>query len=454
MPSDISNLAPDVPNALPAILDHFDIARAQSDVATLSSDAFAGRRVGTGGHDAAQAWLAERLTTLGLETTTFPFTLDVPVHDLYDLPTLTVLDQDGKLLRTLRHRTEFTAHPRSADTPVPLTGIGRRLDATTQTVTSGSSASTTALLDGDGAPTFGAWLILDAVPQGEALTAFAAACAAAGAIGLLVPQLPNAEGYLVKRIVGQPPMNLPTLSIRADLLPALNGQRIAASAPIRPIHAAGGHVLGLLHGSDPTLSTSPLIISAHYDGVGDDGPAEAGGDRLPCATDNAAGVAVILEVARLLTALAMHGERPYRPIVFAALDAEEVNAAGSRAYASALKTRGIAPLVVNLDGAARLHDAIQVEPGPGVPGMDMLLAAFDQAGERLAIPLVVGQISSDNRRFAAAGFAAVGVSVGLSGLHTPADRPDRVEPEAMGRAGALLLTTIWHLAYVDRQTTP
>ncbi len=446
MLSDISNLAPDVPYELYAALDQFDTTRAQSDVAMLSSDAFAGRRVGTGGHDAAQAWLAGRLTMLGLETTTFPFTLDVPVLDLYALPTLSVLDQDGVVLRTLRHRTEFTAHPRSADTPALLTGMARRVDGMAL------SASGITPPDGDVALTSGAWLILDAVPQGDALTTFAAACADAGAIGLLVPQRPNTEGYLVKRIVGQHPVNQPVLSIRADLLPGLDGQRVAASAPIRPIYPAGGHVLGLLHGSDSALATSPLIISAHYDGVGDDGPAGAGGDRLPCATDNAAGVAVILEVARLLAALATRGERPQRPIVFAALDAEEVNAVGSRTYASALQARGMTPLVVNLDGAARLHDAFQVEPGSGEPGMDMLLSALDQAGEHLAVPLVVGQISSDNRRFAAAGFAAVGVSVGLSGLHTPADRPDRVEPEAMRRVGMLLLATIWHLAYEDQQT--
>lgn len=57
------------------------------------------------------------------------------------------------------------------------------------------------------------------------------------------------------------------------------------------------------------------------------------------------------------------------------------------------------------------------------------------------------QVSSGNRRFAAAGFVAVGVSVGLSGLHTPADTPNRVEPEALHQTGTLLLATIWQLAY-------
>lgn len=418
------------------LLDHFDAGRAQADVATLAGDALAGRRVGTAGHDAAQAWLAERFTTLGLETSIFRFTLDVPVLDLYTLPTLTILGDDGAVVRALRHRTEFTAHPRSADTPAPITAIARRAHP------AGSPDAEDPAPTGGGE---GTWLILDAVPQGEALATFAAERAAEGVTGLLVPQLPNADGYLVKRIVGQRPVGLPVVAVRADLLAALDGRRVAISAPIRPTHAEGGHVLGLLRGSDPRLETSPLIVSAHYDGVGDDGPAGEGSPRLPCATDNAAGVAVILEVARQLAAQVERGERPRRPIVFAALDAEEVNAVGSRAYAAALQARGMTPLVINLDGAARLHEAIQVEPSPGGPGADALVAALDWAGERLEFPLAVGQVSSDNRRFAAAGFAAVGVSVGLSGLHTPADTPDRVEPEAMRRAGALLLATIWQL---------
>ena len=312
--------------------------------------------------------------------------------------------------------------PRSADTPTRVTGRTRRLEL-------------------EGVAASGMWLILDAIPQGEALATFAAECAAKGVIGLLAPQLPNAEGYLVKRIVGQRPVALPVLSVRADLLPTLEGQRVVASAPIRPTHPLGGHVLGVLPGSDPTLATAPLIVSAHYDGVGDDGPAGEGGDRLPCATDNAAGVAVILELARLL---ASSPQRPQRSIIFAALDAEEVNAVGSRFYATALRAQGVTPLVVNLDGAAHLHEVIQIEPGPGAAA---LLVALDLAGEYLEMPLAVGQISSDNRRFAAAGFPSVGVGIGLSGLHTPADMVDRVEPEAMRRAGKLLLATGWQIAY-------
>jgi hypothetical protein len=69
--------------------------------------------------------------------------------------------------------------------------------------------------------------------------------------------------------------------------------------------------------------------------------------------------------------------------------------------------------VLNLDGAARMQEAVWVEPGAEA---EPLLAAVDRAGEAWEIPLAVGQVSPHHRRFAAAGFPAVGLSVGLSGL--------------------------------------
>lgn len=158
----------------------------------------------------------------------------------------------------------------------------------------------------------------------------------------------------------------------------------------------------------------------------------------------AAGVAVVLEVARVLSVRSAHGARPRRPVWFVAVDAEEVNATGSKAYAAALQAQGMLPLALNLDGAARVHEAVWVEAGVGT---QPLLDALDMAEEALEIPLALGQVSSDNRRFAAAGFPAVGLSVGLAGLHTSADRAERVESEALRRAGALLLAATWRLAY-------
>ena len=106
------------------------------------------------------------------------------------------------------------------------------------------------------------------------------------------------------------------------------------------------------------------MLSAHYDGVGDDPDR-----RLPAAADNASGVAAVLEAARVLTA-APPGALE---LTVAFLDAEEAGAWGSAHHAPALPPD---TLVINLDGAAQLHEAAAVEAGGPAHA---LLATLDQA---------------------------------------------------------------------------
>jgi aminopeptidase YwaD len=127
----------------------------------------------------------------------------------------------------------------------------------------------------------------------------------------------------------------------------------------------------------------------------------------------------------------------------ALLDAEEVGALGSAHHAGQLRQAGAAPLVVNVDGAGRLDDAVAVEAGGPAHA---LLAALDQAGRHTGLPLAAGPVASDNRRYAAAGLAAVGLGAGMAGYHSPADTADRVDPTTMARLARLVVATGWLVA--------
>ena len=100
--------------------------------------------------------------------------------------------------------------------------------------------------------------------------------------------------------------------------------------------------------------------------------------------------------------------------------------------------------MINLDGAARFNAAVWVEAGAST---DTLITALDHAGQWLEIPLTLGNVASDNRRYAAAGFPAVGVALGGAGGHTPADTAEQVDSGAMQMAAKLLLASLWQLAF-------
>src|SRR5437870_4141387 len=95
---------------------------------------------------------------------------------------------------------------------------------------------------------------------------------------------------------------------------------------------------------------------------------------------------LLRELARVISA---SGEKPRRPIIFAAFDGEEINARGSLAYAQALKANGTTPIVINLDSAAKFHEAVWAELSDNA---EVLIQALDVAGEWLEIPLTVGAV--------------------------------------------------------------
>ncbi len=387
------------PAEVEALLRLLDLGRMTADLNRLCDVEFAGRRVSSLGHDLAQAWLAMRMQLLGLTVEIVPFTLATQVLDVYDTPLFEFTDEQ----RRLRYRIDYAEHPRSSDLPQPTENLP--------------------------------WAILDSVPRGEQLDNLAASYRRGGVAGLLVPQFRTQSGFLSKRIVARPPNELPLIAVAPDLLPELQRKRLRIKLPLRRLTAVGGHVVGTISGSDPQLTQQPILVGGHYDALGDD----TGGLRLPGAADNAAAVAVVLELARVLSS----ATPPRRPISFAAFDAEEVDALGTHTYARALAKAGVRPLVINLDMAAQLHKAVLVEPGASPT---RTLAALDQAGEWLGQPLVLGDVSSDNRRFAQVGLQTVGIGLGGNDIHTPADTPENVNPPAMLAAARLLLTTVWQLA--------
>jgi len=88
------------------------------------------------------------------------------------------------------------------------------------------------------------------------------------------------------------------------------------------------NIAAMLSGSDPTLRSQYVIVSAHLDHLGV-GASIHGKTIYAGAMDDASGVATVLETARTLS----RGERPRRSILFLVFTAEEKGLLGSRFFA-------------------------------------------------------------------------------------------------------------------------
>ncbi|WP_231510167.1 M28 family metallopeptidase [Streptosporangium roseum] len=408
---------------LAAALQQVSAQRMLASVAELASDGYAGRRVGTPGGQAAATWLAERLRELGADVQLDPFGVS-SVRELYGTPVLQW--SDGEATRSLEHRREFAEHLASAELPDPRSAP---------------------LADLSAADLRGHWVL---APAGQ----WAQACRRAeaeGAVGVLMARGTDADGWMPKMIAGPGRRAVAVIGVRTDLHRQLadalvSGEvRVRASMPLRTVSAGGvnvhGHLplrldgLDGLDGPDGSAGGPQVLLSAHFDGVGDD-PSR----RLPAAADNASGVAAVLEAARVLRAALT------APVNLSVsfLDAEEAGAWGSAHHAPS-----VAPTVqvINLDGAAQLQQAAAVEAGGPAHA---LLATLDQAARLTGVPLRAGAMASDNRRYAAAGLAAIGIGMGMPGYQTPAETSDRVEPETLVAAAHLLIATVWLLAQPPR----
>jgi aminopeptidase YwaD len=383
------------------------LTRMRAVIEALAGARFAGRRVGTPGGRAAADWLAAHVSELGASTTVDGFELPRSVREVYATPTLRWSDGDTTVALTFRR--EFCEHLASADR---------------QSVHSGRIVA-------PNAPVAGAW-VLDGGFSAERVTAWAMA----GAVGVLVPRGTDEQGWMPKMIAGPAPAALPVLAVRSDIHRLMTSAAsastawVAASAPIRTSDVTAANVYGQFRPVGP--NGLAVLLTAHFDGVGDD----PDGTRFPAAADNASGVAVVIEAAR-------HLHRTLPPsigLAVALLDAEEIGAHGSAHHAPHV-TQGT--YVINIDGAAALHEAAAVEAGGPAHS---LLAALDQAGRATGVALKAGPMPSDNRRYAAAGLSAIGIGMGIPCYQTPAETADRVEADTLDAAVRLIVATAENIA--------
>lgn len=235
---------------------------------------------------------------------------------------------------------------------------------------------------------------------------------------------------------------VPDLTINFTSFPLDSHVRLEINTEACP-DCTARNVLGVLPGRDPDQADEALIISAHYDHLGQspDGTTWAG------ANDNASGVAAMLEIARSWQAA---GYVPPRTVLFAAWDAEEIGLLGSRHYVENPRY----PLdqtvgVINLDMVGAGEETLYLS-GAGLKSQTLAVAAT------MGITATVQESGrSDHFPFQQAGIPA-GTLIwfgdgDVPSYHRPIDTPDVIEPDKLAAVGRIAMLTALNLADAEPQ---
>lgn len=240
---------------------------------------------------------------------------------------------------------------------------------------------------------------------------------------------------------------------RLQLQPAFLGSYfqpipwLLADLDRRPASFIGRNVAAFLPGSDPQLKDEWIVLSAHFDHLG-----QKGSQWFPGADDNASGVAMLLEVAERF---ALQSNKPRRSVYFVAFDQEESGLLGSTYFATKpprpfgkLK----ACLTADMIGRSMVNvmdEYVFVLGSESSPRLRWLLEDVKPANGlkvgRLGADLIGTR--SDYGPFRDRRIPFLFFSTGQhADYHKPTDRPERVDYEKLQRISLLMSDLTWRLA--------
>jgi len=255
----------------------------------------------------------------------------------------------------------------------------------------------------------------------------------------------KAQAWLVDqfRTAGVAPAGTTSFLQPFDMGAANTRARQGDAGPARP-DARGANVIGRLAGR--TTDAKSLVVMAHFDHLG-----MRNGVLYPGADDNASGIAVLLAAAREFAA-----HRPRHPMLFAALDAEEVGFRGARTLlGSQLLPRDSVAIAINLDMVSRSRRREIF--AAGTYHTPSLVPLLQDVQTRAAVTIRFGHDrpataggdlddwtrSSDHGPFHEAGLPFVYFGVEDHGdYHKPTDTADRIDPSFFGDAADTIVDAI------------
>ncbi len=210
-------------------------------------------------------------------------------------------------------------------------------------------------------------------------------------------------------------------------------------------NARGLNLVGYVEGSDPVLRKEVVLIGGHMDHLGEE-PA-----LFPGANDNASGTATVMQIAR---AFASCKVKPKRSVCFVAFGGEEMGLLGSK-YLAAHPLPPFARIdgMVNLDMTGS-GTSIRSSGGREYPDFYRHFAgANDSVRAELTESALTVPPNSDYGPFMEQGVPVLAFSsssdaprTGPMITHTPADTPDKINPDIAKQIAQLVFLGAWSYA--------
>jgi acetylornithine deacetylase/succinyl-diaminopimelate desuccinylase-like protein len=198
------------------------------------------------------------------------------------------------------------------------------------------------------------------------------------------------------------------------------------------------NIIAVLPGRD--RADKAVAVMAHYDSA----PWANG------ASDDAAGVAALVETARVLSA----GPKPARDVVFLVTDAEEFGLIGAKEFFDLDPLATQIGAVVNVEARGSKGRAFMFQTSPGNAALIDLWAnnAVSPSGNSLAGD-VYRRLPNDTDLSVPLAKGVTGINAayidGLYDYHMPTDDIENIDPAAMRHLGNFALTTIRALVFAD-----
>lgn len=303
-----------------------------AEIRELTSDKYTGRMAGTEGNEAAANYIADRFKTIGLSNPKglenymqwYPQT----VITLKAAPELSIDDAGGESVKEFNYVENFVLRS--------LSSKGDNIDITAPLYVVEDLGQLTAdNKEVQGKLLLISWRLRSSVPFFR-LVELVGSCGAAGALGEYDIEGPyRTHGALtVTPMLGPWLMgeHCPFINVDndtyAELIAAFSSDRQVSfrCSFSREDGKPVPNVVGVLPGADEKLKDKYIIIGAHFDHVGQN----LDGSFNPGGLDNGSGIAVMLEIARVIRA---SNVTPGRSILFLAFNGEEGGMIGSDYYA-------------------------------------------------------------------------------------------------------------------------